>query len=275
MIRLAWLTDIHLNFLNEEKRKAFYINIKEALGSHLNHVLISGDIAEARDVKNILLEMEDYLQCLIIFVLGNHDFYHGSVKGICAEMVSLWKERNKLYYLPMEPLMLRNGIVLVGANGWADGRYGDYNNSHVLLNDSILIEELKVSTKRSLAIRQPLLLAKMQALADIDAFDLEQQIKDVLNSKPSKIIILTHVPPFKEAALYRGVISDDDHLPFYASKVMGDVLLRAASDNPGIEFLVLCGHTHGKAEYQALPNLLVKVGAASYREPQIQEIFEV
>ncbi len=68
---------------------------------------------------------------------------------------------------------------------------------------------------------------------------------------------LTHIPPFKEACLYQGKISGDDWLPFFGSKASGDVLLEIAQQNHDIEFLVLCGHTHGKACYSPLNNLTV------------------
>ena len=43
-MKLAWLTDIHLNFIDEYARKKFY---KEIVNAQCDGVLISGDIAEA------------------------------------------------------------------------------------------------------------------------------------------------------------------------------------------------------------------------------------
>jgi hypothetical protein len=75
--------------------------------------------------------------------------------------------------------------------------------------------------------------------------------------------------------LYQGEISGDDFLPFFGSKIMGDVLMKAAQENSAIEFLVLSGHTHGKAEYQPINNLIVKVGGAEYGEPEVQEVISI
>lgn len=36
--------------------------------------------------------------------------------------------------------------------------------------------------------------------------------------------------------------------------------------------LVLCGHTHSEANYQPLRNLMVRVGKAEYRYPEVQEV---
>jgi len=73
----------------------------------------------------------------------------------------------------------------------------------------------------------------------------------------------------------RDRISDDNYLPYFSSKAMGDVLLPVAKDNPSIEFLVLCGHTHSNALYQASGNLTVKAGTAEYCKPIVQEIISV
>lgn len=37
------------------------------------------------------------------------------------------------------------------------------------------------------------------------------------------------------------------------------------------DFLVLCGHTHSEANFQALNNLTVRAGRAEYGYPKIQE----
>lgn len=84
-------------------------------------------------------------------------------------------------------------------------------------------------------------------------------------------MVLTHVPPFKEACLHEGEISGDDWLPYFSSKVMGDVLITIAQQYPEIEFLVLCGHTHSEANV-CYGNLTIEVGKAEYCLPEIQKI---
>ncbi|MCE3237993.1 MAG: hypothetical protein K0R24_974, partial [Gammaproteobacteria bacterium] len=88
-------------------------------------------------------------------------------------------------------------------------------------------------------------------------------------------IVLTHVPPFKEACFHKGEISGDDWLPYFSSKVMGDVLTAVAQQNPEIEFLVLCGHTHSEAKFQPISNLMVEAGKADYYQPAIQKMISV
>jgi hypothetical protein len=90
-----------------------------------------------------------------------------------------------------------------------------------------------------------------------------------------KIIVLVHAPPFRESCLHEGEISNDDYLPFFASKIKGDVLLEAAKANPEIDFLVLCGHTHSSSYYKPLDSLTVKAGSVEYGKPIVQEVIEL
>lgn len=116
----------------------------------------------------------------------------------------------------------------------------------------------------------------MQHLADLDAKKLYNDLVAAINDhRPKQIVILTHVPPFKEACMRQGKISDDDWLPYFSSKATGDVLLQVAKANSAIKFLVLCGHTHSEALYQSSNNLVIKAGKAEYFQPEVQEIIYV
>lgn len=115
----------------------------------------------------------------------------------------------------------------------------------------------------------------MQQLADYDARQLQLQLIDAAAKKPQKIIVLTHVPPFKEVCLHEGKISNDDWLTYFSSKETGKVLNNICITYPDIHFLVLCGHTHGKAKYSPFPNLLVEAGRAEYQQPEIQKIIYI
>ena len=87
-----------------------------------------------------------------------------------------------------------------------------------------------------------------------------------------KILLLTHVPPFREACWHEGGISDDEFLPHFTCKAVGDSLREIMLQNPHQNLTVLCGHTHGHGEVDILPNLHVKTGGAEYGQPEIQEM---
>jgi hypothetical protein len=78
------------------------------------------------------------------------------------------------------------------------------------------------------------LLNKMQELADSDAHALRTDLNKAVAQQPKKIVLLTHVPPFREACQHMGQISDDNYLPYFSSKAIGDVLLPVAQDTPSV-----------------------------------------
>ncbi|MDP3267913.1 MAG: hypothetical protein Q8M40_02575 [Legionella sp.] len=99
--------------------------------------MITGDIAEAKDVCEILQEFSTYTNKPIYFVLGNHDYYFGSVNNVREKVRALCAQNKNLIWLGEHKILaLADGIVLVGHNGWADVSYGDFDHSFVNLNDS-------------------------------------------------------------------------------------------------------------------------------------------
>ena len=54
-MRLAWLTDIHLNFVDGIGRRRFL----ESVSDQADAVAISGDIGESHDVADYLREMDE------------------------------------------------------------------------------------------------------------------------------------------------------------------------------------------------------------------------
>lgn len=268
-MKLVWLTDVHLNCINLTGREQFYQDIVK---STCNGVLISGDIAEAPSIVGIMNEMADFIKTPIYFVLGNHDYYYSNVEQVREAVTKLTETNPNLFWLPASGLQqISDSTILLGQDGWADTRLGDYVNSTVALNDSRLIEEL--CQARLLGKFQ--LQEAMQKLADTDAKNLKDALKQAVEKQPQKIIVLTHVPPFKEVCMNKGHVSNDNWLPYFTSKATGDVLLQIAQEHPNINFLVLCGHTHHKASCQPQKNLSIKVGRAEYARPEIQKIIEI
>lgn len=278
-MKLAWCTDIHLNFLNDHKREEFY---DKFMTDDIDAVLISGDIAEATNIDYIMIEMGNYIKKPIYFVCGNHDFYEGCVSSVRLSLVETMNKCEYLKYLTISgcAIDLTDPVIIAGTDGWADTRYGDVWKSHVALNDEHYIKDLR-DHQTNYNYGTPGKVGKWDKRKELADADAEQLKRDILNiegemdSITKKVIILTHIPPFPEASKHRGVQSDDNYLPFYASKATGDVLIELATKYPDVDFLCLCGHTHGAADFQALPNLRVKAGECEYRYPCIQEIIEI
>jgi 3',5'-cyclic AMP phosphodiesterase CpdA len=267
MKRLAWVTDIHLNFLRPQVARAFLASLAETAADAF---LIGGDIGEATDVSLHLEALDHRLQRPVYFVLGNHDFYRGSIAAVRQTVRDLCSTVPGLHWLPDAGVVpLTDETCLVGHDGWGDGRLGNYQGSGVLLNDWRLIREFG-----GLFEDREERLAKLHALGDEAAAHFRTVLPDALG-RFRHVVVLTHVPPFREACWHEGNISDDDWLPHFTCKAVGDALREAMAAVPGQRMTVLCGHTHGGGEAQVLPNLRVLTGAATYGRPVIQQVLEM
>ena len=91
----------------------------------------------------------------------------------------------------------------------------------------------------------------------------------------SDSIVLTHVPPFRESCWHQGRISDDDWLPYFTCRAVGDALLEIMQARPDRDLTVLCGHTHGEGQAEILPNLRVWTGGADYGKPRVERILVI
>ena len=140
MKRLAWATDIHLNFLGADAVERFCDTIVAAAPDAL---LVGGDVGEAESVERFLCRLEERLSRPVYFVLGNHDFYGGSISEGRARAAWLSERSRHLRWLPVAGVVrLGAATALLGHDGWADGRAGDYPRSRVMLNDYVHIREL-------------------------------------------------------------------------------------------------------------------------------------
>ena len=138
---MAWLTDIHLNFVTSDEASSFARRLGEA-GADI--VLVGGDIGEADSFADFLRQLTDESNIPLYFVLGNHDYYRGSIASVREEAIAISGESSHLRWLPGEQVVqVAEKTSLVGHGGWGDGRIGKFFESDVVLNDYALIEELQ------------------------------------------------------------------------------------------------------------------------------------
>ena len=264
-MRAVWVTDIHLNFLRPHERNEFYESICE---KNPDIVWITGDIAEAPSLRELLHEMQQAVNVPIYFVMGNHDFYYGSVEAGRREIQNWCLSQSRLHYLScMRSVELNSKTALVGHDGWGDGRLGHYHQTPVRLSDQELIRDFH-------GLDRDAILHKLQALGDESAAYLRDVLTNALDPY-EQIICLTHIPPFKEACWYEGQPGNDDWLPYFTCHAVGEMLLEVTQSRPECQVTVLCGHTHHEGTVQMLPNLQVLTGSADYGAPCISRILEI
>lgn len=265
MKRLAWCTDIHLDFLEDPEIEAF---CEEIVRAEPDAVLLGGDISVAPSLEGHLRTLETHLRRPIYFVLGNHDYYGASIAGVRGEVRRLCRSSRWLHWLPDAGVAkLTAKTALVGHDGWGDGRLGARTGSRVLMTDFQVIEDL-------VSLKTKDLFARLAALGNDAARYFRKVLPEAFKRFP-RVVLLTHVPPFRESCWHEGRISDDDFLPHFTCKAAGDVLRQAMEAHPDRDLTVLCGHTHGQGYAEILPNLRVWTGAAEYGKPALQPIVEV
>jgi 3',5'-cyclic-AMP phosphodiesterase len=266
MPRLVWLSDIHLDAAKDDiTLPGLCRRISE---TRPDAIVISGDIGTARTYRDFLETIHREAGAPIFFVHGNHDFYDGSISVVRQDSEELTHQDNGLTWLPVAGIVkITPKTCLLGHDGWADGRAGDYWKSGIVMRDFQYIREIPATDKaRRLRV--------MKGLAEETNQYLSRHLPAALR-KYDHVIFVTHVPPFVGATWHRGRPSAPEILPYYCSKSTGDLLLRFMRSVPEKTLTVLCGHTHGRGRFQPVPNVMVKTAGAEYGRPQIQDIVEI
>ena len=264
-MKLGWLSDVHLNFLDASARLRFF----EDLSQHkVDGWLLSGDIGEADSVVSYLREFEDLLPVRLYFVLGNHDFYRGSIAQVKADIHRLSSRSEQLVWLTdTDCADIGNRVGIVGDDGWSDARLGNALGTPVELSDFYLIKELTGHTRSELVQR-------LNELGDEAAERLGKKLDDAA-SRYANLVVVTHPPPFEGATWHQGTTSWPDWLPWFSCAAVGEAILDVARAHPETDFLVLCGHTHSSGRYTANSNVTVHTAQVEYGRPAPQAVIEL
>lgn len=272
---LVWITDPHFDHAHPEATKSL---ARSVLRRNSSAVVITGDIAESGTLHKHLHEFDKLLggKVPIFFVLGNHDYYGSSIyefrktvkKDFTYDKISKELLEPRLGWLASSGVVpLTKKCALVGHDGWYDGQYANWFKSKVILSDYYLIAEMRV-----LGSVRNLLFEQINRLAKEAADYVEEQVREAVKDFDT-VYIATHVPPFRENSVFKGKVSDDDWMPHFSSKTMGDVLKSVAAEYKDKNFVVLCGHSHGRAKKKVASNMVCITGKARYGKPTIADVF--
>lgn len=281
MKTLVFLNDIHLNFIDDAMWK-MPVLCNDIKSNNPDYLVIAGDISEALTLQYHLMWLEKELLNIgvdipIFFVLGNHDYYHGSISAI-RELISKTYcpgKKGNCRWLGCSGIvpLIPGKVALVGHDGWYDGGYANwFNPSVVQMSDYDLILELK----RLQCPNNQLRFDKLNELSQESADYVKLQLEAAYNQGYRKAFVATHVAPFPELSVFNGKISNQCWMPCFSSKRMGGALLEVARQYPDFKIITLSGHTHGEA-YCAhyAPNLEGYAGYSDYGIPGISKIFKL
>lgn len=280
-MKFLWLTDLHFDSLKQPERESLKGTLAHA---SLKYLFITGDISISR---TILADLEFLLTAApnteIYFTLGNHDFWGGEFSKVRKKVKKFCDRYENIHYLSVqdEPLFIEiNGskVAVIGHEGWNDGganweamaskmdylriksfHFRDPDEGYFSLHYA---NELNDSMLRKIK-------RKCISEARLSAENLGSQLQKALR-ETDKVIILTHIPPFRSSCKYNGKLAVNEWLPHYSSQTVGDSIVKTIAQFYDKKVVILCGHTHEEAIDGINDNLRVHVGKADYKTVDIQ-----
>ena len=145
-MRVAWVTDPHFNFLPPLGARGFGQDL--AKETDCDSVVLTGDIAEYTVLESEAESFAEGLGKPIYFVLGNHDYYGGSIRTTRAIAKRLGGNLHWLHKTGV--VQLNHETALVGHEEvGTDAQYGDPLGSEMWLSDFDLIEDLQLLSDRN------------------------------------------------------------------------------------------------------------------------------
>jgi Icc-related predicted phosphoesterase len=247
-MRVALASDLHLEFQD--------INLKNEEGADV--LILSGDIMIAEDLHNhpemssnvnvddlgrrqsVALRFRDFLKrCSfqfphVVYVAGNHEFYHGRWKASLQHLRDECARFNNVYFLENDTKVI-DDVTFIGATLWTDCNKGDPLTLHSLtdmMNDFRIIRNdehgyTKLRPAHIMYRHQQTLSYLKAVLPDMK----DRKIVFVGHHAPTKLS--TH-PKYVREYLMNGGYSSD----------LSDFIL----DHPEIK-LWTHGHTHDPFDY--------------------------
>ena len=284
MKKFAWLTDLHLDFLDTDGTGNSIVSELAIPLSNLDvdGFLFTGDISLGGSLVRHLKQLERVLSPRqIYFVCGNHDFYNSSFDKVRNELKTAFsRSKTVKYAVQRDVISLTNKTALIGHDGWYDAYHGEPFRSPYIMSDWVKIHDFfNMSGIRSDgmygSVPEMGPIISLSRKLSYDAAEHIARNADEAARTHETVIVLTHIPPFPALNMKEGKSSNIFSMPWYTSKLMGDVLLDVANMHQGVRFEVFCGHTHEKNEIQITDNLRCHVGSSEYGKPQISGTIQV
>lgn len=253
-MRLAWLTDTHLNGVPEWFRTRTFVPRVRTLEP--DAILITGDITTGDRIGRDLPWLARAFSGLqVCFVLGNHDYYGLGFSRVHEMVRHAVSEHGNLRWLSDEALVpLAQRTCLIGVKGWYSGSFGDPLNLRFSLDWRKIPELANVGhLERARVYADTAHDSAINAIAK-----LENAIVD-----HDTVYLATHFPPWKEMAPQHprlGRVIDDFWLSYHVNEPLGRVVEEFALEHPEKRFVVLAGHTHLRRRAMVLDNLECRVG---------------
>lgn len=265
MTKILWSSDIHLNLAKPKKIDEFCESVREKKGDIL---ILTGDLSESDTLHNHLTFLSERINIPIYFCLGNHDYYKSSIDKVNEKLEKfLNKSPNKnLNWITKSGIVkLTERTCLIGGENWWDGGFGEINKQG-LIHELIMLQDYR--DIEDLSVGKDKRLKRVQEITD----KFMKHFKELLPKafeQFDEVILMTHVPPFKESCSYEASPLPEEWLFHFCCRTMGEYLLDTMKENKKKQLMVLSGHVHEQSFFKPLGNLTSIVASASYFKPKI------
>lgn len=225
-MKFRYFSDIHLEFTNsstpvlDEEKPVIY-----PMETDNETVLIlAGDIGVGTGHHGWLREQCKLFKA-VVYVCGNHEFYHHQIQFVKDKLKELDEELDNFHFLDGGTIEIEN-TVITGGTLWTP-MAGDHYLLRYYINDFRLIKNGN------------------RALTPADAADMNdeyiQQLKKVVEgNKDKNVVVVTHHPPTK-------LMADPWFEGNPAQPAYENYLETFIEENPQIKYWIF-GHTHQVGE---------------------------
>ena len=112
--------------------------IDELFNDDVDYYVIAGDLTNSKMIKNLLFEINKITNHPVIYVPGNHEYYHSQKQYIDNELKEF---KNTNIIVLNDDVHIDNDFVFIGGTGWWSGGITSYHIS--AMNDFSLIYDIK------------------------------------------------------------------------------------------------------------------------------------
>lgn len=266
LMKIQWLTDLHLDKADEMIRCSFLRSLRAAA---FDMAIVTGDISDSRSVTNhIACLAESIAPRPVYYTLGNHDYYGGKIGDVEGRLDALCSSVVNLHRLGRGyAVALGDSIGLLGHDGWGDGRARGARPRDAYSPDRRAIDDFRELSMDAWG-------KVNRELGDRSVSYFRRVLPYALTCYRN-VLIATHVPPFANAVKFGNRTTSPTALSCFVNAGAGALIKKIAGQFPDRNIEVLCGHTHCRAEVRIAPNIRVRVGHAKIGRPQRQRLIRL
>jgi calcineurin-like phosphoesterase family protein len=264
--KLLWLSDLHLERVSDQEKERFLERLRRA---HYDAALITGDISTSTHLTRHLREISEACgDRKVYYLLGNHDYFHGSLREVDQAVTDLSRSHRNLVPLGHgEIIELSPDTAMIGHRGWFDGQAGAGEGTRIESPDHHKIDDFR-------HLDRPQFFERLRQLGEQSATYFRRVLPEALR-RYGHVMIATHVPPFYQGVKYDGRGCRWERQPFFTNSAAGNTIVGILKQFPHRRITVHAGHSHSAANVRMSRNLSIQVAGAQPGKPAFNGLLQI